>query len=189
MAGDPYASGVLNPDVHARLVADMANIAAEAGIPAHWIATPLAQTCGPAEVAWARHYRFHGPNGRSGLVLGGKHMEPDAETRMAALAGALLRNFVSARVMTLHELLARAHDGQAPEASCLLVPNFFAGRAAGAKAAAGHWRFAVLLDVLLARHAAGRQTVLHVSDMPGMGAEYGDGLRRHVEAHYEVLAP
>ena len=190
---DPYASGVLDPEVHGRLVADLERIAAEAGIQAHWISRPLAQTCKPDEVAWARRYRFHAAGERAGLVLVGRPPNPDPESRMAALAGALTRNFIACRVMTLHALLAHAGHGELPEVSCLLVPNFFVGKAAGTGNGGGQgggasaWRVQGLLDALLARQVAGRQTVLYVSDVVAMGLEYGEALRRHVEQRFDVV--
>ena len=180
---DHYASGVLKPDVHGRLVADIDRIATEAGIQPYWISRPLAATCSEVEVEWVRGYRQHAAAGRSGLMLLGKWLDPDPETRMSALTGALTRNFVAAQLMPLNALLASANNGDVPVVSCLLVPNFFVVQTKGG---VPPWRVQVLLDTLLSRHAAGRQTVLYVSDLAGLTSEYGDAVRRHIEAHYAV---
>jgi hypothetical protein len=182
---DYYASGVLNPDVHARLVANIENIAADVGIQSHWITAPLIDTCGPQEIEWTRQFKFHAVNHRSGLVLTGRHAQPSPVNRMAAIAGALTRNFVACRVTTLNAMLALVMSGEMPDVSCLLVPNFFTGKAPTGGASPG-WRTALLLDALLERHAKGQQTVLYVSDEVSMGMEYGEMLRKHLEQYFST---
>ena len=179
---DHFATGVLDRNVHARLVADIHNIAADAGIPDHWISQPLAHTCSPQEVAWAKAFKHHAGSGLSGLLLFGKHPDPDAETRMFALAGALTRTFIRCRVMPLHVMLANANNNDIPDVSCLLVPNFCIGPAKGNANLA--WRHQVMLDVLLARRQAGKQTVLYATALQSVVAEFGEGVRQHLAANF-----
>lgn len=182
---DPYATGVLDPDEHGRLVADIDHVARDANIQPHWIWTPLAEICSTAEIAWVRRFHFHKTEGISGLCYLGRDPDPEVEDRMAAMAGALTRNYVRARIMTVNGLIEAADNGAVPDMSCLLIPNFFVEKAAGGTQAP--WRVSVLLDALLHRQTLGLQTVLYVSDMDAMGAEYGSALKRHVSAHYRVV--
>ena len=166
MKTDPYASGVLDKTVHARMVADLEGVAAAANIQPYWIWTPLAETCAPIEVEWVKRFRFHAGERIAGLCYVGPDPDPEIETRMAAIAGALTRNFICARVMTVNELLAVAQDGGAPDMSCLLVPNFFVEKTRGPGTA--QWRVSALLDVLIYRQAQGLQTVLYASDLEAL---------------------
>ncbi len=181
MKFDPYGTGVLDKAVHDRLVADMDRFARDANIQKRWIWTPLAETCGADEIDWVRRFKFHTAEGSAGLCYVGKSPAFDMETRMAAIAGALTRNFIFARLMTLHELMQSVNDGDIPDMSCLLVPNFFVDKGQPT------WRTASLLDVLIARHTAGLQTVLYSADLIAMGKEYGNGLTRHIEHLYQTL--
>jgi hypothetical protein len=182
---DPFASGVLKPDAHGRLVADLENISRAVNIPQHWIWTPLADICAPAEVAWVKRFRFHTPEGRAGLCHLGREPKMEIETRMAAIAGALTRNFVRARMMTLNDVLAGLEDGEVPDMTCLLIPNFFVEKKQGGNQPA--WRVSQLFDLLVSRHTAGLQTVLYVSDMEMLGSEYGAAIKRHVAGLYELV--
>lgn len=182
MNTDPYAAGVLDPEIHRRLVPNLERFARDANITPEWIWTPLGETCGPVEVGWVKRFRFHRGDKASGLVYVGWSPDPPVEDRMAAIAGVLIRNFINPRVMTVHELFNAANDGAVPDISCLLVPDFFLGKAQGGDMPS--WRVPLLLSALLQRHALGVQTVLHVSDPVAMGIEYGVALKRHIESHY-----
>ena len=130
MLGDPYASGVLNPDEHDRLVANIAAYAKDAGIAPRWIWTKMSEVCGPAELDYARKFPHHRIEGKvQGLVYFRKTPDADPETHMAALAGCLLRNFCRARVMQLGTVLDHLADGGSVAATCLLVPNFALSKA------------------------------------------------------------
>jgi hypothetical protein len=181
---DPYESGVLDRTEHDRMVADIAKIARDANLRPEWIWARIEQHCTAGEIEWVRRFPFHKSEGRAGLCLVGKHPAPAIEDRMSALAGTLVRNFVRARLMTVHQVIEAVDDGQPPEMSCLLVPNFFLGKIEGALPA---WRLALLLDGLLNRKLRGLQTVLYVTDLVTLGKEYGMALRQHLEAHYQLL--
>ena len=137
MLADPYASNVLRKDVHGRLVADMDSYARDARIQPHFIWTPLAEVCGDAEVEYVRRFKFHRGEGVSGLCyVGDKKGNVDIESRMAAIAGALVRNFIRASVVTLAELFEEVEEEGLTDISCLLVPNFHVPKNAGGGKAA-----------------------------------------------------
>lgn len=184
LASDPYETGVLDRHVHARLVADITNIARDAAIQAKWIWMPLADTVSPTEVDWVKKFHLHTAQGKTGFCLVGE-AKVSVEDRMSAIAGALLRNFVRARVFTIGQLLERTADRDTTSATCLLVPNFFLGKAQG-----GHipdWKVSLVYDLLLERHLSGRQTVIYVASMKALAVEYGAAIAKHINTNFHVL--
>ena len=124
MVFDPYMSGVLDKEIHSRLVQDIDNIAATAAIQPEWICHPLEDSVTPLTLSWVKgfHRRIHG--GCSGLVLKGRRYD-FAARNVSAIAGALLRNFVNAQVVTTQNLYSLLKRGEAPDPTCLLIPEFF----------------------------------------------------------------
>lgn len=184
---DHFASEVLNRDVHARLVANIDHYAAQAGIQTAWISRRLADTCNAEEVTWVRSLRFLQEQGRAGLVLHGKDPRPDATTRMSAIAGALTRNFIVARVLTLNALLANLTESDVPDQTVLLVPNFALDQPKDSKAQA-QWRTQAIHDALVARHTAGKLTVVYAVSLERVAADWGEATRQLVENHYDEIA-
>lgn len=182
---DPYATGVLQAAHHERLVADLPNIAQAAAIQPHWIWTPLADTVGESEVEWVKGFRAHSQTKMSGLCLTGNASAAVAATHMAAIAGALIRNYINARVMTTAALFDKSEQDGVPDPTCLLVPNFFVGKSIGQPLAP--WRIDMLQNVLFERHMAGRQTVVYVSKLDDCSAEYGDVMTQIFKLHYYVV--
>ena len=178
-----YESGVLVPGVHDRIVADIENVALDALIQPEYIWTKLDPSqYGSDVVSYVRRFKFHRQEGTHGLVLGKTCENP--EDTMAAIAGALVRNFIRARVCTLNQVVESSANGSLQDVSCLLIPNFYTGSIKAGKDAQAAWRVAALHDVLVARHAAGLQTVVYVSDMNELTQEYGMAVRRHLITNF-----
>jgi hypothetical protein len=171
---------VLKPEVHERLVLEIDRFAEDANITPDWIWRALEEPEGSPVPNWIRRFHFHRREGQFGLLfVGKKTTHAPIEERMAAIAGALTRNFVRARLMPLNPLLDAVHEGVVPDMSCLLVPNFFVG--ASDQAA---WRTAVLHDCLLQRQSWGLQTVLYVSDLELAQENYGLGVATHLATYF-----
>ena len=180
---DPYASGVLQREHHDRLVADLDNFARDAGIQPRWIYEPLPKTVSADEIDYLRRFRRHIASGDvAGLCLTRKSGIKSIDQHMSALAGCLVRNFVRARVMTLGAVLDHLAAKDMPDLTCLLVPNFFHSAAEGGTIAS--WQVSALHDLLVARAAAGLQTILYASDLNLLGKEYGLALKGLIDAHY-----
>lgn len=183
MASDPFAYGVLKKDVHNRLVADLEGYATDAGIQPHWIYTPLPDTITVAELNWLRDFRKHTVNGTcAGIAYTGKTSLTEIVQRMSLLTGALVRNFIRARVTTLgqvHDMLA---GGAMPDLKCLAISNFYIGKEDGGHIAP--WQSAALLDCLISRQMEGPQTILYVQDLNQLAKDYGTGFRDLITAHY-----
>ena len=90
---------------------------------------------------------------------------------MAAIAGALVRNFIRARVITLGAVLDEIAEDGPPEATCLLIPNFFTPKAEGGTIAT--WQVSALYDLLVRRGAQSLQTVICCPSIEQLGMEYG----------------
>jgi hypothetical protein len=178
-----FATGVLNPETHARFVADITSIAQDAAITPEWLWRPLADSVSGDEVTWVKRFKMHSREGVAGLCLTGK--APNVEDRLSAIAGALVRNFIRARVFTVGHLFDLNEAGAIPDPTCLVIPNFFLGKAGGTSIPA--WKVSVLHDVLVERQMKGRQTVLYVSDMKALAAEYGSATAQFIASRYELV--
>lgn len=181
---DPYASGVLDPKVHGKLVAGIDRWAALAGIPKRMIWTRATGVCSAEEIAWVRDFKLHQANGRAGLCYVGD-FDPPVEDRMMLIAGGLLRNYIDARFAPLQDVLQELQDGTRPASTALLLPNFFLGAKEGGKLP--QWRISELQGLLLSRLSQSKLTLLYVSDMKGLELEYGKPIARHIQAHYDLI--
>lgn len=179
---DAYKSGVLKPDVHDRLVADIDRIAQIARVPKKMIWTPLSENAGSEEVAYVTGFRRMSSADKSaGLVYTG----PSSPlTRMQAMCGALVRNFIDARVMTLQEVLGELKFGGAIDCTCLLIPNFYEGKELSKFISN---QASEITSMILARHTAGLQTVLYISSLSEF-AERGPMICQHVEDNFSEVA-
>ena len=182
MMVDPYAFKVLQKDHHAQLVADLSGYAQDAGIQPVWICKALPDTISDQERDYLRGFRRHAENSVSGLILHGKNTDGKVETHMSAMTGALVRNFIRARVMTLGTLIDHLAKGDVPDIAALMIPNFFLSASEGGTVAP--WQVNALFDYLTYRHVSGMQTVLYASDMALLGKEYGMAFKGLIEAHY-----
>lgn len=178
-----FESKVLDPDVHLRLVQDIDHWAAVAQIPPHMIWTPLHVNCTENEIKWVTQIEHHREKGRGGLIYEGAWDK--IGQRMQAIAGACVRNFIDARVMTAQQVLEAIGRDETPEASVLLVPNFYV------KAKKPHlsaWEAGRLYSLLLERHAQSKLTVAYVQSMQDLTNEFGEKVAQHLGEHYTIFA-
>lgn len=182
-----FDSGVLHPVVHSRLVKNIDQYARRANIQDSMILKRMSVFgCTKSEIDYTKTILKMADKNIYGMVYHGKETYPVMD-RMMAVAGACLRNFVDAKVVTLQELLSDIKEGIPPDVTVLLVPNFFINRADGGKIA--EWHIAELLGLLYSRMAKGQQTFLYVSDFDALRKTYGDPIANHLEKHFRsVLA-
>lgn len=181
-----YDSGVLNPGVHSRLVQNLDQFARRANILDSMILNKMSTfACTKAEIDYMKSIKRMCDKGVYGMVYHGKETSP-VTTRMMAVAGACLRNFVDAKVVTLQELLSDIKEGNPPDVSVLLIPNFFINRADGGKIA--EWHIAELLGLLYSRMTKGQQTFLYVSDFDSLRKTYGDPMASHLQNHFRSIS-
>ena len=184
MTDNPYSYGVLQPEHHERLVADLENYARDAGIQPHWIYTPLPDTIGKGEREYLKRFRQHmaSQGDVAGLCYTARSGVKSVDQVFSALAGCLVRNFIRARVMTLGMVLEALASQSMPELSCLLIPNFFHPAADGGHIAS--WQVSALYDMLVARQLNGQQTVIYASDLHALGNEYGVPMKKLIDQHF-----
>jgi len=176
---NPYASGVLDPDVHEQLVSGLSRYARLAGVPKRMICETLSAYCSAKEIEWVSNVHSHAT---CGLVYVGAEQ---VETRMMALIACLLRNFVDARYLTGHVALAQLKDTGSVANTVIAIPDFFISKAEGGTLAP--WNVNGLLGLLHARAAEAHQTIIGVSNIDTMSAEYGTAFKTFVLDHYQVI--
>jgi len=166
---------MLDPVEHSRIIADEQQVCTTAGVQARFLRSSMTGFCGPDEVEWVKKFWQHHAEGMPGLVLEGIS-RPD--TRCQAIAGALVRNFIDARVIPLNTILNMASDGGVPSPSVLLIPNLFMS-AMGKNVPA--WRIQILYDLLLERSTQGKESVVYVEDLKSLVHVYGVPFRDFLE--------
>lgn len=180
-----YATAVLNPEVHGRLVNDIENVAHRAGIPITMVWTSATEYCDEPELDYTRHLTQHALEGRYGLLYTGKKFGKGVtpiSMRMMALAGACVRNYIDARVMTVQDVLALVKKDVPLTCTVLLIPNFFLSKEQGGNIPS--WQVSGLLSLLLNRMAAGLQTYVYIDDLSDMAAQYGEVFREHFATYF-----
>lgn len=170
---------------HSLLVKNLEHFAQRANIQDSMILKKMsAFKCGTDEIAYVKGLKKWADKDIYGMAYVGKETSP-VMTRMMAVAGACLRNFVDAKVMVLQELLSDIKEGHPPDVQVLLVPNFYIAREDGGKI--GEWQIAELLGLLYSRMTKGYQTLLYVSDFASLRKTYGDPIANHLENNFRVI--
>ena len=179
-----YKHKVLRPEVHHRLVQDLPRIALTANIPPTYIYTSMVGTCGPQEVDWVRTLKNHHEHNIAGMAFVG--MIPNVEDRMMHIAGACIRNYLDARVMTVQEVIEKQKAGAMPEPRVLLIPNFFLKKDSGGDIPS--WQVSSLLGLLYSRFAKQLHTVLYVQNLHSLAEAYGVSFSGHIQSHYTLVS-
>lgn len=176
-----FDSGLLNADYHDRLLADVETFAKKAGVPLSAVWMPLSQYCDKsADYEWVRTIKA---STDGGLLYLGKHKVP-VEEKMRAIAGACLRNYTDARVMSVQDVIKRLKGGEMAEPSVLLIPNFCIDKAEGGDIAS--WEVSQLLGLLIDRASQGKKTVLYAASWLTLEKQYGTAFKEHLELYYAV---
>lgn len=153
-----FTSGVLDSKVHQRLASDLEAFAERAGIPPEAICTALGDYVGPEEERWIREVLKSRRSPSPGFCYVG-HWH-DVTHRMAGMCGALVRNFVNARVLTVERFVE-----ERPDTAVVLIPNFHPGQIPG-------WMVAKLADAFVGR-AGIKSTVITASTFEALREDYG----------------
>lgn len=179
---EAFASGLLNLDVHDRLLLNLERVVKKAGVPTHAVWSKLSDFCEPkSDYAWVRDLHS---SADFGLVYVGKLKVP-ADAKMRAITGACLRNYTDARMFTVQEVIRLLKDDSLPDATLLLIPNFCVDKTDGGDIPT--WEVQLLLGMLLKRMSAGQKTVLYISSWTALEKQYGESFKDHLQAHYSVM--
>lgn len=162
---DPFAPGKLVPGVHDPLVAEIDRIAREAGVTPEDV-TGANYAITDFEHEYLKGFRRTHKTGHLGLIYVGAH-DPAVTLRCRSVCGALLRNFITARLIVREELVSELFDKRRqPNADLVAIPDFsYADAPAATRRALGSW--------LMGRIARGQQTVLGLSSKNGIADIFG----------------
>ncbi len=173
MIDGPWDDGSpLSAEVHGELIRDAQRYARLAGIRQHWIWQPLSAHAGTNEVSWVSGYHRLGERGLKGILYTGP--AAGLGDRMQAMAGALIRNFVDARIRPTQQAITRIGPiEEAPDAECsvLFLPDLCVG--AGQQP---DWFVREVTALLMERERAGRQTVCYARSLDMLKQVYGETL-------------
>lgn len=169
---------VIDPERHSRMIEDLDNICHMANIPKHMIYESAVDSCSLRELDWIRNFRTYQVSNKGLLVVGSQEVPVDK--KFMAIAAALVRNFIDARVVTLNGVLG----DNAPNPTVLLVPNLFV-EATGKGLPA--WKIQQLYDYLIGRCVEGRVSVLYVEDLDSLQHYYGQIFRQHLSENYILV--
>ena len=184
MSLDPYASGVLTREEHGRLVANLDAYARDANIQPRWVWTKMADVCGEAEMEYARAFNRHRAEGKVwGLCYTRGTPDADPDEHMASMAGALVRNFCRARVMTLGRILNLLASREEVVATALADPQLLPQQGRGRRHRQGPKPCAVRSPD---RAGAGRPADHHLRHQPRW---FIKGLRDRLRADRRVALP
>ena len=166
---------ILDPEHHAALIADLNGFAKSAGITPEWIDRPLGKTVKSADIKeWLVKFR---QLSKTGLIIENTS-GMDSSDLASAMAGALVRNFIDANVMTQTEFTTLSKDSGQRWPSCTIVPNFYLS---GVDDQIPSWLLSYIMDGLISIHTKGRKVVLIVDDFKKMSKAYGPAMREHVD--------
>lgn len=178
-AADPFGPHTkLVLGVHDPLVRELERVAHEAGVtPADILGTHDHLT--QFEKDYLIGFRRTDVTGKLGLIYIGSH-SPSVLLRSRSITGALLRNFITARLIVREELVSELFDRRRqPNADLVIVPDFsYADAPAATRRALGSW--------LMGRIARGRQTVLGVPNKAAISDIFGAEAPLYLQ-HFDTL--
>lgn len=170
---------VLDEKVHRRIIADITRVCETANVPESFLRHSMKNHCFEEEIEWVRSFNLNRAAGLGGLAFVGACK---TETRCMAIAGALVRAFIDARVTSLNMVIA--DPAAAMEASVLIVPNLYLS-SFGKQLTA--WQVQAVYDVLLNRLTANKPTVVCVESLAGLETAYGPVFREHIEQNFRLI--
>jgi hypothetical protein len=170
-------NAVLDATIHAPLIRDAARIVREANIPMAMLSQSMVGRCSPIEVEYIKKLRQHPATPCYGLVLHGTRHEPSVLDRFSMMAAACLRNYISAKVMTVQDVIDALDSGTMPKPTALFIPNFCIGSRNGGRIA--EWETPLLLSLLYNRQSETLQTIVYVEDMSLLESQYGTAYKQH----------
>lgn len=164
MTSDPWASGVLKPEVHDRLVANIGQISNRAGLGVQhkhliWTSAELLKS----EMQWCTYaiqmVRAAEPWPLDRIGVCYTQNQLDCEKKMLTMTGLLVRNFVDARCMSRMDVVAERKANGEIDASVVMVPDFATPEYVETMPA---WERTAMMEFVHERIRAGLPTCLYV---------------------------
>lgn len=168
--------GLIDEEYHQQLLADLHGVVRQAGITENYLWTPTSEYCGEGELAFVMDLKED--DCPLGMAYYGDLDGHPVNERMMAIAGACLRNYINAKVMTIYDVLAALKDGDMPSPTVLLIPDFYDG------GTVPDWQKNGLLGLLYKREQQGKKTVVYVRNKKGLTKEYGKPVAEHIHTKF-----
>ena len=173
MIEGPWAEGSpLDREAHAELIRDVGMYSRLAGIRKEWLWQPLSDYTGAKEIRYISSYRKLRDRGVRGLLYVGA--SNGVTDRMQACTGALIRNFVDARMRPTSQAITRIGPiEESPPAACsvLLLTDLCVGPGKHPD-----WFVREVTAMFMEREAAGLQTIAYVRSLGLVKEVFGDTL-------------
>ena len=172
-----YDGTRLLPEVHAPLVASIEEVSRRAGVTVNDVAGR-----DPAltdfEIGYLRAFRRVADDGECGLIYEGRH-HPAVVDRCRSVVGALVRNFIDARLVPREELIGELFAGRRVDAECVAVPDLhYEGANLATRRALNSW--------IAGRVARRAQTVIAVPSRKGLVESLGPDSEDYI-SHFRLL--
>jgi len=179
-----FKSKLLDKDYHERLIQDLPQVIATAGVPASAVWMRLSSYTTEAERLWVRNMRSDTDRG---LLFVGSKFPIEVADKMTAITGVCLRNYTDARVMSVQEVVKRIKDASMPAPTVLLIPNFCLDKANGGDVPS--WEISILMGMLIDRMGKGLKTVMYTTSMAVVQKQYGDSFKTLLESKFAIASP
>jgi hypothetical protein len=167
---------VLDPERHKRLLEDLEHICSIAHVPQKHVRESMVGYCDSLEIDWVTNFRLYRETYPGLLIEGHK----DSTDRCMAIAGALLRNFIDARVVSVNKILEYHETNSIPEPTVLVISNLQINNHGKPFTA---WQLAVIYDVLVRRWTANLPTVVAIDNMDSLKQTYGLSFGQFLEKY------
>lgn len=168
---------MLDPVHHAQLIADLDQIARDAGVPKRYIEDSMGDYGCQAELfEWVKGYKTHAKTGCYGLAL----IDPDATQKLSAITGAFIRNFVLARMVTLSNLLEEIKEGPVPDPTILVIPSF-------ERPGITQFQANALWGFLEDRMLRERLTICAVKSTSQVASDFGKAISTLIANHFQTV--
>lgn len=178
--GDPFAPGKLDRIRHAPLVNELTRFAEEAGVSPRDV-TGADYHLTDFERSYLKGFRKVLETGRRGMIYIGPHT-PVPLDRMRSAVGALLRNYVSGRLLSREELIFELWDlKRIPKADLICVPDLNVSELHAAQKRA-------VQSYLTRRVSRGQQIAISVDRKADLHELLGDGYL-DILKHFVVSNP
>lgn len=170
----PHDSRVFEVDgAHEELYRDRAYYSRLAGISEAWLWQPLSASVGPNEVKYVSRIRTAAESGSYGILYTG--VSPG--DRLDAICGALVRNFIDARIRPLERVLK---DPESAHCTVLIVPDLCVGPGEPPQ-----FVRAAVTSLLFDRLRVRQQTLVYATSPADVKSAYGPAALTHLSEHFK----
>lgn len=176
---------VLHSDYHKELIADANRYARIAGVSVDYLWRLMSDHCSDYENDYVMDLNTQHLNSKFGILYyrgdRGKRKGGDVLERMMVIAATCLRNYINARIIEFHELEESLKEGTGPDATVVLIPDFYTANQDNVKY---KWTLPKFYSYLLSRRRLTLQTFLYVSNLKRLKSQYNEEFADFLHTYY-----